>query len=708
MRTVWITEKPSTARVLARHVRGDVVSAEGHLLEPKEPDAIDARWAGNWALDQLPIEVGELPLQVGQDRSGKSLRPKLDRIAAALRDADEAVIACDSGREGSLIGWEILAWLRWRGPVRRLLLEATDERSVEAALERMRADPKSGERDYAAYKEARARQHEDWHMGMNGTRLACLVLRPEGVRGVWSHGGVQTPTLALLARRELEIRNFVSRRYFKVAMEVAAGPHRLTLLHDPRERIFEQAAAEAIAAAARNWQGALRVECKAARRAPRRLFNLQTLQRRAAKMFGWRPDRTEKIAQELYDGGYATYPRTETDFLKDAEIPNAPRVLDAIAGSWPDLAPLVPAEPVIRKGLTYKAADAEHFAYVPTGKPLGRDVSDEARRLHRLIAMTFLAHHLPDAIDEQTRVTALVPAAGGERAFTASGTVERQPGWRLAFRGAEDDRAAAEEDRPVGRRDEDEEEAGRLPPVTDGTPARAAACAVRPADTKPPPRITVGELPELMARLIDFVEEPAHKAALHNPVNPDSPKGLGTAASRKEVITKLLKRGYVAELGGRHKDPPLEVTGTGMAFITAMQAACPQESHPVSRAVFEHELRTIGEAGSRADADRREAAFRDRTFQKIRAMKEAIRQVGPVTVAPAASGATERVYLDVPFDDNAKVSRLGGQFDREKRAWYVPVGDDPKPFARWLPKAGQPRGRPRAGGEARRATRGRR
>ena len=140
-----------------------------------------------------------IPVCHGENRSGQSHKPKLEAIRQALRGVERVIIATDPGCGGSMIAWEVLEHLGWRGRVDRLKLGALDDLSIRRAFSAMAREVDSGERDYAAYLEALCRQYEDYHLGLNGTRAISLRLRPPAFREPWRFGGVQTPTLAILA-----------------------------------------------------------------------------------------------------------------------------------------------------------------------------------------------------------------------------------------------------------------------------------------------------------------------------------------------------------------------------------------------------------------------------------------------------------------------------------------------------------------------------
>ncbi|MET0428249.1 MAG: DNA topoisomerase [Microvirga sp.] len=618
-RTLFFFEKPSAMRQLQRYFRspGTVcVAAEGHLLAAEEPGRIRPDWKV-WQFEALPIVLDTLPVICGTNRSGQSHAGKLAAIGQALRGVERVIIATDPGREGSMIAWEVLEHLGWRGRVDRLKLGALDDVSVRRAFATLAREPDSGERDYAAYLEALCRQYEDYHLGLNGTRAISLRLRPPAFREPWRFGGVQTPTLAILADLEARIRAFVPQDFFKVALHVETGTGAaLTLWHLPKERIFERPAAEAIRTAAAAWSGPLAVAQRDVRRAPPRLFSKDTLARRCAKRFGWDPQHTARLAQDLYDQGYLSYPRTESDALPEGQAGDAGAVLAAIASVLPDLRALLTAEPpVIRRGARghYVKDPGEHHAIVPLRKvPERGRLSADQFRLWELVAKAYLAAHLPDGIDARTSVTAEVRTPVGPKRFAVSDNVIRAPGWRTVY-GSETE---LEADAVPGKaRREGEAISARLPVVNDGEGASAVTADVATAMTEPPRRITRGELPVVMGRLIDQVDDPMVKRALENPVNPNEPKGLGTAATRDTILPKLLKSRYITLSNG--KDPAIEVTEVGLAFITAVRRVFPAYGDPVGRAMFEAELAEIGRAKTRAEAIQRADAFQHRTRARL-------------------------------------------------------------------------------------------
>src|SRR5215212_10190304 len=430
-RTLFFFEKPSAMRQLQRFFKSPTtvcVSAEGHLLAAQEPGDIRPEWKP-WRFDALPIVLKHIPTTPGQNRSGQSHRPKIDAIKKELRDIERVIIATDPGREGSMIAWEVLEHLGYRGRVDRLKLGALDEVSIRRAFAAMAKEPDSGERDYAAYLEALCRQYEDYHLGLNGTRAISLRLRPPAFREPWRFGGVQTPTLAILADLEKRIRDFVPQDYFKISLTVATDSGaEITLWHAPKDKILDKQVAETIQQAAAIWSGPLGVKQKDVRRSPPRLFSKDTLARRCAKRFGWDPQHTAKLAQELYDQGYLSYPRTESEHLPESQTGDASVVIGSVVGVLTDLASLVPApgDLVFRKGSKghYVKDPGEHHAIVPLRKvPQHGTISGDHVRLWELVAKSFVAAHLPDGVDARTTIAAQVATALGPKRFAISGSV---------------------------------------------------------------------------------------------------------------------------------------------------------------------------------------------------------------------------------------------------------------------------------------------
>jgi DNA topoisomerase-3 len=223
-----------------------------------------------------------------------------------------------------------------------------------------------------------------------------------------------------------------------------------------------------------------------------------------------------------------------------------------------------------------------------------------------------------------------VPTTLGPKRFSISGSVIKSPGWRAVY-GAEAD----EENETVpGKAKPDEEPTtGRLPPSGTKNLGKQLTLGSRPPRPSHPAASPVASCRWSWGRLVDQVEDPALKAALENPANPNEPKGLGTAATRDTILPKLQKSQYVELLKG--KDPPIQVTDVGLAFIAAVRRVFPAYGDPVGRAMFEADLAEIGRAATRTEAARRAAAYQERTRSRVKELITTIEQSGAVALDPA-------------------------------------------------------------------------
>ena len=606
MTIVYITEKPSASRALKPFVRGaEVVSCIGHLLEPKTPDELDENWKV-WSLTNLPI----LPEQISL-KPTEAGRKQLGIIKKAIAGASLVVIATDSGREGSLIGWEVLKYHNYKGKVARLHLEDLSDGGIKSALAKMQAEEFSGEKDYSAYLEALARQEEDWLIGMNGSRAMTLSWRPDNVSGVLSYGGVQMPTLALLAEREDRIQNFVSTPYYAVTIDVHFENADITFEHKldtSKHRIEDKTIANCLAERAKEWQGALEVEVSEKSIVPMKFLSGNSLARKCAKQFGWRPSETEKVLQGLYDKGYATYPRTESSYLPTEHIEKSGSIMKAIEQACSELSEYIPDFINCRKNSHYIENTGEHHAIVPTDKsPEINTLEDKEQELYRLLARNYVMAHMPACKELHMTMTIQIDYSlfgSQEQTFISRGKKTLELGWKALL-------------------DEKNEEP-ELPQVNAGEYGKAIEAKVLDRKTEPPKRISLGGLPEVMARLIELVSDPTQKKALENPVNPKEPKGLGTIASRKEVIETLLRRGYCREKKGKGKDPLIEVTDLGLEVWKRLNKVYSDHASPVARAVFESNLSNIGSL-SKQEAEKAYRASQKRIREQVINMVKAIR-----------------------------------------------------------------------------------
>ena len=490
MKTLVIAEKASQARDIRAAVgdrHGPVLPAEGHLLRLAELEEVDPAWR-RWSFALLKPD-GLYPTRP-DPAGGKPA--KLAAIRQALKGAARVIIATDCDREGQLIGQEILEHLRFRGEVLRAIFTAQDPATLREAF----ADLRPNAEYRHLYAAAVARRQADQVFNLSLTRAATKALVPAGARGVIGIGRVKTPTLAIVCRRELEVRAFRPEDYFEVVATAAAAGGSFELRHapPPARRIEERAQAVAIAALAEGSRGRLSVAVEARREPPPRLLDLPALQKACGRRWGWTAEKTLSVAQELYDGEgkkLITYPRAEARYLAERQADDVPAIVGALL-RLRGFAALEVGAPVIRRGRSGHFFDkglagVAHHAVVPNVKVMAdleariARLGEDEKRLFALVCRSYLAAVMPD--HEYRRTTVRMDVGGHE--FRAVGRITLKAGWRAAY-GAGD---------PEG---EGREAEGPLPPLRDGEVAALGGARVEAKRTQAPPRYGEGVLIDAM------------------------------------------------------------------------------------------------------------------------------------------------------------------------------------------------------------------
>ena len=409
---IVITEKTSQAKDVRAAVGsrfGDILPAEGHLIDLLEPEDVVPEWK-RWS----PILLRPEGLYGTRPAMGGNKAAKLKAIREALRSAKRVWLATDCDREGQLIGQEILEHYNYRGQVMRVLFTAQDTQTIRDAF--ARAKPNS---EYARlYDAAVARRQADQIYNLSLTRTATVILG-RGGRGVIGVGRVKTPTLAIVCRRELEIRNFVPVAYFEVVATAKVAGGEFKMRHAPQEKILKREVAENVALAAKGFEGPLGVRVEDKRQGPPRLHDLPSLQKLCASRFGWAAAKTLEVAQELYDGQgkkIITYPRAEVRYLPESLIADVPKIVAALQVGQSFKTIPVPDPPIIRRGANGHFHDkgldgASHHAVIPnvntadTLREVWPRLSIDEKKLFDVIARAYLAALMPDFRYRQTTAT---------------------------------------------------------------------------------------------------------------------------------------------------------------------------------------------------------------------------------------------------------------------------------------------------------------
>lgn len=438
MTTLYLAEKRSMGEDLARVLgagktgqgfirlkSGDVVTwAMGHLLDTADPEAHNEQWGGRWSWEQLPMVPTSFKRQAVRSKAAQ-----LKVIKDLLKDSSTVVIATDAGREGELIGREILEHCKFKGKVKRLWTSSLTDQDIRKALSTLR----DGSQTEALLEAAKARQESDWIYGYSLTRAATLAAQQ---RGQWFPvGRVQTPTLYLVVKRELEIENFKSVTYYELLAKVrTARGHELELRHSPGEasRITDLAKAQRLVKDLDGFQGPLSVTRGPKREGPPLPYSLPKLQKDASRILGFSAATTLEVAQKLYERKTITYPRTDSEHLPESLKELVPDILRTLSARYPDDVDFVKRGGIVMRKSTFDDAKlSDHHGMIPTNVAVS--LQGQEAQLYELIAQRFLQTLCPDHQFDETVVQ--LDARG--TVFKTTGRVTTDPGWRVLLKRAE-------------------------------------------------------------------------------------------------------------------------------------------------------------------------------------------------------------------------------------------------------------------------------
>jgi DNA topoisomerase-3 len=541
-KTLVIAEKPSVGRDLARVLPGPFAKHEGylegpehvltwavgHLVQLAEPDEYDVKFK-KWRMADLPIVPDKFKLVVRDERSKK----QMSVVTQLLRrdDVEQVINACDAGREGELIFAYLYEKAGSKKPVQRLWLSSMTKAAMQRAFEELRPASEFAQLEAAA----RSRSESDWIVGMNATRAATIRLR-SSFDGAVSLGRVQTPTLAIITRREEEIRAFKPEPYWLVDALFAAPDERLYegRYHDgARPRLATAEQADAIVAAVRGQTGEItQLETKQRKERPPLLYDLTSLQREANSRFGFTARRTLAAAQRCYEEHKVlTYPRTSSRYLTSDMIGELKPIaghVGAAGREYQTAAAYVQGLDMLP--LARVVADdrvGDHHAIIPTNSSHNLEkLSDDDRRIYDLVARRFLAVFHPEAVFENTKVETTV--AG--HVFRTRGKVLLVPGWRGVYGELAGGGETAEDD--------DEGRDQQLPKLERGEDVETRDVTAAEKETKPPRRYSDASLLGAMETAGKLVDDEELREAMKD-------SGIGTPATRASIIERLIDVGYV-------------------------------------------------------------------------------------------------------------------------------------------------------------------
>lgn len=527
MKSLVIAEKPSVARDIARvlhcgkkgngMLEGDryiVTWALGHLVTLADPEEYDRKYE-KWEMGTLPMLPEYMRLVVIRQTAKQfgAVKTQLYR-----KDVDQVIIATDAGREGELVARWILDKTGCTKPIRRLWISSVTDKAIKEGFSSL----KDGHDYDYLYQAAAARAEADWLVGINGTRaLTCKY------NAQLSCGRVQTPTLAMIAQREEEIKEFVPKEYY--GLTLTAGNIRWTW-KDSKSGSFRSFQQERLVKLAKEVANTslqvVSVEKKAKKTMAPGLYDLTTLQREANQKFGFSAKETLNIMQRLYENHKVlTYPRTDSRYIGKDIVPTLKERLKACGtGPYRKLAGALLTRPI--QASTSFVDDkkvSDHHAIIPTEQFVQLDhMTNEERKIYDLVVRRFLAVLYPTSLYEQ--VTMEGKAAG--EIFTAGGRIIRSLGWKEIYQEGFSEEEDTDDTAP---RDQ------KLPEVKQGTVFEAGQVTITSGKTKPPARFTEATLLAAMENPVRFMKT-KDKAAVKTI---GETGGLGTVATRADIIEKL-------------------------------------------------------------------------------------------------------------------------------------------------------------------------
>lgn len=533
-----ITEKPSVARdiagILGATVRRDgyfegngynVTWTYGHLCTLKEPADYTDLWR-RWSLSSLPMIPPRFGIKLIDQ---ESIRRQFEVIKSLIAQAEEVINCGDAGQEGELIQRWVMQKAMIACPVKRLWISSLTDESIREGFANLRPQSDFENLYYAGLSRAVG----DWILGMNATRLYSLKYSEPG--HVLSIGRVQTPTLALVVQRQLEIDNFKPEDFWEICTEYrnvkfssAAGRYK-----------SEEDAMQAMQAIQHRPLAITDVQEKKGREAAPRLFDLTSLQVECNKRWGWTADESLKMIQSLYEKKVTTYPRVDTTYLSDDIYPKIPDILRKMTPYAAIAAPVLAAKIPKSKKVFDNTKVTDHHAIIPTGQFPDMLDGDE-KKMYHLIARRFIAVFYPDCVFSVTSVTADVEGYG----FKVSGKVIVEPGWRVIYQKDKDGGDSAEPE-------------GILPSFIVGESGPHEPSLVK-KQTQPPKLYTEGLLLRAMESAGKTVDDEMLREAMKE-------NGIGRPSTRAAIIETLFKRGYM-----RRSGKSIRATDAGIALIATI------------------------------------------------------------------------------------------------------------------------------------------
>ncbi len=553
-----IAEKPSVAREIAKILKATkrndgyhegngflVTWVFGHFFELCEPHEYYKKWK-KWDLDLLPMVPKKFSVRIKND---PGVKKQYGIIKDLLSRCDEVINCGDAGQEGELIIRRVLTEADYTKPHKRLWISSLTTEAIKSGFVNLRDSNEFDKLSIAA----KLRAVGDWLFGMNGSRAYTKKFGGSG--NVLSVGRVQPPTLSILVERQKEIDNFKPEKYWQIVTI-----YRDTKFQHQQKKFKKKPDTEKILAEIKDAQLTITsIEKKDQKVHPPKLFDLTSLQVEANNKFGFSADETLKIAQQLYENKQITYPRVDSQYLSEDVFKNTSEIVKTLLqlSRFQFLKETILNTPETKSRYVNEKKVTDHHAIIPTGQKVSVKSEDETKILG-LIIRRFLAIFLPAALEQSTKVSAIV----GNHKFNASGKILKEEGWKTVYQ-VEDEKDDKQQIIP----DFQKGESGPHKPK------------IEEKETKAPKKYTEGTLLKTMETCGKLVEDEELREAMKQ-------KGIGRPSTRASIIETLLLRQYIKRI-----KKTLTPTEKGVYLIDCIQNDT--LTSPALTGEWEHKLRLI-------------------------------------------------------------------------------------------------------------------
>lgn len=563
---VCIAEKPSVAREIAQVLGANrpmdgfmegngyqVTWTFGHLCELKEPQDYSPMWK-RWSLSQLPMIPERFGIKLKAD---KGVEKQFQTIARLIQGADSIVNCGDAGQEGELIQRWVMQMAQAKCPVKRLWISSLTEESIRQGFQEL----KEQDQYQTLYEAGLMRAIGDWLLGMNATRLYTQKYA-SGQQQVLSIGRVQTPTLALIVKRQQEIEQFQPQPYWVLSTIYRDTVFTAIMKEGDRGFATQEEGEAALASISDAPFTVTDVQEKKGTEAAPRLFDLTSLQVECNKRFGFSADTTLQLIQSLYEKKLTTYPRVDTTYLSDDIYPKCPGILNGLTAYFP-LMERIKGKPLAKSKKVFDSKKVtDHHAIIPTGVP-AQGMSEMEAKVYDLVSRRFIGIFYPDCKFTATTVKGEV----GDVKMKATGRVINDPGWKIlwAKTATDEDEKAAEEEKT-------------LPQFTKGESGPHTPTLTEKQTTPPKPytEATLLRAMETAGKTVD--NEELREALKEN--------GIGRPSTRAAIIETLFRRHYI-----RKERKNLWATPTGVELISLIHEEILMSAELTGR--WEKKLRQI-------------------------------------------------------------------------------------------------------------------